>query len=329
LVFLNVLKKIKIKPEVSMYKKTLLLVLSIVLITLSVVGCEGEVTEGKITEAPSGARDVDIKGKTFVSEKMENVWEIEKETTTYSVDGSKSESTETVLVLAKSQYVLTFNADGTYTVTEEVYATDKFTGDLTYVEDEVETESDGTVNKSLDILALYPDGPLDFEESIDLDTIYMNYLYASYSSTTQKTTYTRFANKYSYTGYADQLIYTAVITGTWTKFEIPTSGFEAVTYGYHFKDDAIETNTFYSVEPVATGWKSIYFDGTTEGSEYTESDGVTRFAQAYDSSKTITVTKTDVEEGGDLGYFEKAYKNSDGKQVYKFGDYFYIEKEDE
>lgn len=264
---------------------------------LAFFSCDEEV-DGDLVNAPSGARDVDVAGKTFVSLERTN-----GETVSYT-DANGNETIAKVLTECEIVYV--FNEDNTYTATINYYFTDVYDGALTYVA----TSSTGYNNYALsDALS---------------DTVYANYMSASKSGTTTTSTY--ISPKRTFTGYAGQLQKTVVTTGTWSVFSHATDGFEDVRLTYCVMPEE-QVSTTYSAE-IVKDYITIYNDGTADGSANTHTGSVIRrFVAAYDA--TLTTTATSLQSGEN--YFEvSTVQASDGTTQYLFdSDYFVIQEAEE
>jgi hypothetical protein len=276
-----------------------------------------------ISEGPSGALDIKIAGKTFVSAEEFDDWVVEKTINTYATDDS-STSEETVLkALTTGKFTYVFNSDGTYTLTTEYTFTDSFSGELKYDTTYTWVNSSGTSTDTN--WTIYNTGD-----------VFANYI--TYDKSGGVEIYNKFSTTRSFSGYSGNLKSKYITSGTWVEFEIPSDGFDDSVKGYKLTSTS-RTYTVYSIEKL--NWSTEQFEdesGTKDildnlpnpidpsDPEYRYYSPSYRFAATYDSSKTVASTYSLVDDD-DTTTIIAAGKTADGEEQILIGETYFVEQE--
>ncbi|MDA3901536.1 MAG: hypothetical protein PF637_13590 [Spirochaetes bacterium] len=281
------------------------------------VACDGTI-DGEIVDAPSGKRNVDVSGKTFVLSEDKLYSKITLTTSTFS-DGITNSESELLMTLKNERTTYTFSKDGTYTVKTEILYSDEFDGELTY------KQTGKVVNTSGDEIYGRAYFNVFSFNTRDYDTIYLNYLDVSYYDNGTKIDYEKFTDTRSFSGYAGKPYKVTEITGTWSTFEEPTDGFNAVTQRYLLTPEKTTVEYFESYKKLSPFTleevdNSISADATTDEKNYT----IRRLKSSYDPTPTYSEMTNLENEPYEAEIFEAT---KDGETIYVInGNYYTIKK---
>jgi hypothetical protein len=212
-------------------RKVLTLLLSIIAVFV-VTACESDPGTPDVTakESPSGDLNLDITGKTFVYEHVDENYYISKDENTYNANGERTNTNSTYIYFLTEKVTITFNADGTFTLLEEQTFAPEFDVQYSYSPSQSTTSNTTT--------------------TYDMSSSVRNTLNRTWGLHTEDTQY---GDAQAYSGYSGQLYRKRTITGTWEKNELESDGFEDTTTEYRttITSDEMIVNSFANPLPAA------------------------------------------------------------------------------
>jgi hypothetical protein len=217
--------------------KKILIILFISFALAGIVSCDGGTSEITATEGPKGDLNLDISGKTFMSETMYDNEDraVYKRERTYDASGNVTSATQTVLPMIKSTVSITFNADGTFSAVFEDTFTSNFDGKISW------NYKEDSSRKSLTYTDYEYGNDVDYELGRSFDE------FGSFDGE-------ELGDDVTYSGYADKTFYKQTVTGMWETYTLESDGLEEYTTRYKLKvtnTEEYELNTsslpaFYS-----------------------------------------------------------------------------------